>query len=102
MPETIKGVPLCLGDRVYTVRPDFNTVREIEDELGSLSALHDSFSCNQWKVSELVTLIHMLLQAAGKTVDFVSLGNTMIGEGLDRYLTAARSFLHLALHSDRI
>lgn len=94
-----KGVPLRFEDRVYAVQPDFNILREIEEELGGLPALQGRFSGDGWKVSDLVTLTHIMLQAAGKTIDYVLLGNRMVREGLDLYLPPARSFLQLALHS---
>ncbi len=91
------SVPLCFKNKVYAVYPDFGLVREIEHELGSISALLDHFTCQNWKISELVTLTHMMLQAAGETVDYLSLGNQMLRDGLNRYLASAQSFLQLVL-----
>ena len=99
MQRAKSGVSLRFGDRVYVVSPDFTLVQEIEHELGGAAALREAFLQGKWKISDLVTLTHMMLQAAGKTVDYVSLGNRMVGEGLDRHLSPVRSFLQLALHS---
>ncbi len=91
------GIPLRFGDKVYIVIPDFSLVREIEHELGGLAALRENFSRQGWTISDLVTLIHMMLQAAGETVDYLLLGDTMLREGLGRYLAAALAFLGLIL-----
>lgn len=99
MAENESGVPFRFENRVYVIRPDFRFVREIEEELGSLPALQEKFSRKDWRVSDLVTLAHMMLQAAGRTVDYVFLGDLMLKEGLDRYLPSVRSFLQRALRA---
>ena len=99
MPEDKNGIPLRFKNRVYIICPDFRFVHEIEDELGGIPALQERMSQKDWKISELVALIHMMLQTAGETVDYLLLGNLMLKEGLDRYLAAARSFLQLVLHA---
>ncbi len=100
MEQVMNGTPLRFGNRVYIVSPDFPLVREIEHELGSIAALLERFSQQSWEVSDLVTLTHMMLQSAGETVDYLRLGNTMLREGLGRYLSTAQSFLQLALYTE--
>ncbi len=85
-------------NKVYKVNPGFDLVSEVEDELGSLSELLEEFSNNKWSVSDLTVLIHILLQAADRTVDFVELGDCMIKDGLDKYLNTAKDFLKLVLN----
>ena len=97
MTQLKNSIPLRFGNKVYIVDPNFDLVREIESELGSVAALQEKFSNMSWEISELVTLTHMMLQAAGETVDYLFLGNSMLKEGLRHYLATAQSFLRLAL-----
>ncbi|MFH1158167.1 MAG: GTA-gp10 family protein [Pseudomonadota bacterium] len=100
MTQSEKSVPVRLGNKVYIVNLDFSLMREIENELGSASALLDRFTQKSWKICELVTITHMMLQAAGETVDYLSLGNLMLKEGLGHYLSSAQSFLRLSVHME--
>jgi len=93
-------IPLRFENRLFVVKPDFSLVREIENELGSISALRENFSRNGWLVSDLVALVQMFLQAAGRPVDFILLGNAMLREGLSHYLAAAQVFLDMVLHAE--
>ncbi|MCK5519237.1 MAG: hypothetical protein KAI61_07470 [Alphaproteobacteria bacterium] len=98
MTQIEKSVSVRLGNKVYIVSSDFDLMREIEHELGSVPALLDRFTQRSWKISELVTITHIMLQAAGETVDYISLGNRMLKEGLGHYLSSAQSFLRLSVH----
>jgi hypothetical protein len=100
MSEIKNSIPLRFEQRVYTVTPDFTLIREIERELGGIAALKENFGCGGWLVSDLVSLMQMLLQAAGKTVDYILLGNAMLKEGLLQYLAAAQVFLDMVLHAE--
>jgi hypothetical protein len=93
-------VPVRYENRVFIITPDFSLVREIENELGSISALRENFLRSGWLVSDLVTLMQMLLQAVGKPVDYILLGNAMLREGLAHYLAAAQVFLDMVLHAE--
>jgi hypothetical protein len=68
-------------------------VFEIESELGALAMLRQKFSCCAWKVTDLVTLVHMLLQAGGVSADYMALGDEMLRRDLKPFLKAARQFL---------
>jgi hypothetical protein len=94
------GTKLLFKDKTYVINPDFRLMREIEHELGSLAKLQERFSQMSWEISDLVTLIHIMLQAAGETVDYLHLGNLMLKEGLRSYLSSAQSFLQHALYKD--
>lgn len=96
----VNNISLRFENRVFSVAPDFTLVREIENELGSISTLQESFSRTGWLVSDLVVLMQMLLHAAGKTVDYIMLGNAMLREGLAHYLAAAQVFLDMVLHAE--
>ncbi len=88
-----KHIALSFANRVYKVAPDMRLVADIESELGGVDNLLFRFNNGFWKVSDLVSLVHMMLNAAGKTVDYMDLGDKMIEEGLESYLGTARSFL---------
>jgi hypothetical protein len=96
----INTLPLRFDSRVYTIVPNFTLIREIERELGGIAALKENFSRGSWLVTDLVALMQMLLQAAGKTVDYILLGNAMLKEGLLQYLAAAQVFLDMVLHAE--
>ncbi|MDE2337349.1 MAG: gene transfer agent family protein [Alphaproteobacteria bacterium] len=99
---TVKNhsVPLKLESRVYAVAPAFALVREIEYELGGIAGLRARFSNDGWTVSDLVALSQMMLQAAGKTVDYAALGDLILKEGVAHYLSAAQVFLDMVLHGE--
>lgn len=79
--------------RIYKVTPDINLVCEIESELGGIAQLLENFTDGSWRVSDLVTMTHMMLAAAGRETDYRTLGNKMISEGLESYRHMACRFL---------
>jgi len=86
-------ISIKFDSKSYCIEPKFEIVCEIEEELGSTPELLIKFMRDQWKVSELVTLIHIILQCAGQTVDYMELGNIMVKDGLGSYLNFANKFL---------
>ena len=92
-----KSVVLCFENQSYAILPDMRLICEIEDELGGIVSLVDRFTHQQWKVSELVALVHMMLAASGQTADYIALGNEMMKHGLESYLAAALRFLKQSL-----
>lgn len=93
----MSGAVVHLGGRAYRVAPDLRLVREIETELGSLPALAARLEEGRWVAGELVALVQMFLQSAGRTVDYARLGEQMIAEGLARHAAAARAVLGVIL-----
>ena len=89
---------LIFNNVTYNVKPKFEIICEIEEELGAVSDLLLRFMHDDWKVSELVTIIHIALQYTGKTVDYVELGNKMITDGLSDYLNFVSSFLRSVIY----
>ncbi|TAL39645.1 MAG: hypothetical protein EPN97_02150 [Alphaproteobacteria bacterium] len=79
----------------FALTPDMRLVIEIEQELGALAMLRQKFSACVWKVTDLVTLTQMMLQAAGTTVDYMELGNEMLKMGLKPFLAAVREMLEV-------
>ncbi|MBI3440660.1 MAG: gene transfer agent family protein [Proteobacteria bacterium] len=96
------SIALRFKNKVYAINASFPLVHEIEGELGSIAVLQERFSHMSWEISELVTLTHMMLQAAGETVDYLALGNLMLKEGLRPYLAAAQKFLQLAISGQEV
>jgi hypothetical protein len=90
-------VQIRFDHKIYTIAPEMGIIADIEDELSGVALLLQKFSHQEWKVSELVTVVQMLLQAAGQTVDYRLLGNQMIADGLGQYLSAVVAFLRLVL-----
>lgn len=99
MPQKIITIPL--GARVCRIAPGFKLVSEIEEELGGIAALASRLAEGRWRTAELVTLVHILLEAAGRTADYLELGNDMIAEGLAGYAAAARDFLNWILEGEK-
>jgi len=97
MPPFKPAFSLRFKGKVYAIVPDFSLMREIEHELGPAPYLLHRFLTKQWKVSELVTLVQMLLQSAGETVDYCDLGNAILKEGVQKHLVSAQSFLRSVL-----
>jgi hypothetical protein len=91
------SVVLRFGGRDYRIAPDMALVADIEGELGGVENLLFRLTNGFWKVSDLVTLIHMMLQAAGRTVDYAELGDLMLKEGLPAYLLQAEGLLKAIL-----
>lgn len=79
--------------KLYRVTPDARLVCAIEDELGALPVLAARFKSGAWRMTELVTMMQMFLQACGESVDFYALGDEMLASGLAAPLAATRRFL---------
>ncbi|MDH3381900.1 MAG: GTA-gp10 family protein [Flavobacteriaceae bacterium] len=94
-------IGISFDNRLYKAKADLNLICEIEDELGGCAQLLNKFSADGWKVSELIVLIHILLQGLGRNVDYMELGRHMLKEGLNSYLLAAQQFLSLVLNSKK-
>lgn len=86
-------VPLHFRNHVYKIKPDMQLVADIESEMGGVENLLLCFSGGAWKVTDLVSVVHMMLQAAGKTTDYMALGDQMLEDGLDKYLPQAQKLL---------
>lgn len=91
------SIVLRFDNRDYRVTPCMALVSDIEGELGGVENLLFRFTHGFWKVSDLVTLVHMMLQEAGLTVDYAELGERMLKEGLQGYLQHAEKLLKAIL-----
>jgi len=86
------GISFLHRGRKVRLAPDMRLLLEIESELGPLPALNRAFA-QDWRLADLVSLVHMLLESAGIDEDYLALGDEMLESGLGRYLDAAREFL---------
>lgn len=89
-----------IGGVQHAVRPDMSLLLQIEQELGALPALAQTFRGQGWHVADLVSLLHIILQHSGKTPDYLVLGNLVLQNGLDeahRMALAFFDFLRLPL-----
>lgn len=89
-----------IGGVQYAVRPDMPLLLQIEQELGALPQLAQVFRGGTWHVADLVSLLHMILQHSGKTLDYLTLGNLLLQSGLceaHRMVLAFFDFLNLPL-----
>jgi len=92
-----KSIGLKFNNRIYKIEPDFKTICEIEDELGSLENLLKKILEHSLKISELVIIVHILLQSKGEVVDYLILGNAMLNDGLENYLSVIKEFLNIII-----
>lgn len=87
-----------IGAVTYRLRPDMPLLLQIEDELGALPQLAARFRGRDWSFADLVSLHHMLLQHAGRPMDYMALGNLLLGMGMTAcHATVLRFFDLLCL-----
>ncbi len=91
----MQSLRLTLGSVHYTVKPDMRLLLQIEQELGALPQLADSFHRQRWHFADLVSLLHMLLQHSGKTLDYMMLGNLVLQSGVPNSHRAVLRFFDL-------
>lgn len=87
-----------IGQMRYAVKPDMHLLLQIEQELGALPQLALAFRTGRWHVGDLVSLLHMILQHSGKTLDYLTLGNLVLSAGIaeaHRMVIAFFDFLSL-------
>jgi Phage tail tube protein, GTA-gp10 len=83
--------------RMYKIAPAARTVFEIEEALGGICALAARLDRGDWTAGELVTLQHILLQCAGRDVDYMVLAEAMIARGLKKHVDEALGVLRAVL-----
>jgi len=78
-------IDIPLDQKVYQIRLTMDLMCEIEKEMGCFSSLISQFKNEQWSLSEVVTLIHIMLASGGHEIDYMDLGNKILGRGLMPY-----------------
>lgn len=91
----MQSLQLTLGSVHYTVKPDMRLLLQIEQELGALPQLAERFLRQHWHFADLVSLLHMLLQHSGKTLDYMTLGNLVLQAGVAESHRAVLRFFDL-------
>ncbi|MFN7115003.1 MAG: GTA-gp10 family protein [Alphaproteobacteria bacterium] len=81
------------GGKLYRLAPDARLACAIEDEMGALPVLALRFKSGGWRMTELITITQMFLQACGESTDFYTLGDEILATGLAAPLAAVRRFL---------
>lgn len=89
----MNDVTLPYDDRVFRITPTMRLLAEIEDEIGALPVLAARFSTGTWRLADLVAVVQMMLQAAGRNVDYFILGDRILQDGVSAYLASARRLL---------
>lgn len=81
------------AEKLYRLEPRAQFVCAVEDELGPLPQLAARFRSHEWRMTELIALMQMFLQACGEQADFYALGDDILRTGLAAPLSTARLFL---------
>lgn len=90
-------IAIPYDNRLYKVEGDMMLVLEVEEELGPLPLLREKFMTGRWAVTDLVSLMHILLSRTGRSIDFCALGTHMLEQGLGRYHKIAEGWLQSML-----
>ena len=93
----IQTIALQFKNNIYTIKPTMQLVGDIEYELGSIKNLQFRLLHDLWKISDVVSLVHMMLASAGKTVDYAVLGDSMLQDGMEKYKAQALNVLNKIL-----
>lgn len=91
--------PLCLifDQKTYDILPSARLLLDIEDELGSLPALYARLNSDSWTAGDIVSAFHMMLESAGRSIDFMELAGRLFADGISTYRQILRQFLSIAL-----
>jgi hypothetical protein len=96
----MKAVSLKDGAVTHRILPDIDLITEIEHELGPLSQIRRALCEERLRISDLVVMVQMMLQAAGVTADYRMLGNRILRDGAATYRQAVRDLLDFVLGPD--
>ncbi len=95
-------INLNIGSGKNIIKPSLSLICQIEDEVGAIPELLDRFKNGKWKISEVITLIHMMLAEAGNSYDYQELGNKLLKDGINIYQAQMIVFLELCLTGNTI
>lgn len=90
-------ISLQFKNNLYTIKLTMQLVGDIEYELGSIKNLQFRLLHDLWKISDVVSLTHMMLASAGKNIDYAVLGDSMLQDGMERYKAQALLVLNKIL-----
>lgn len=96
-PAGAKNFTLVFAARIYTATVDMKLLLSIEDAVGALTSLRRRLEDGQWTAADIVTVIHEILHAAGRDIDFMELGGLVIAEGVNHYRNIALRFCETVL-----
>ncbi|MDD9901055.1 MAG: hypothetical protein OXT65_08770 [Alphaproteobacteria bacterium] len=78
---------------LLALAPDMFLVQEIEEEIAPIPVLLAQLAGDRWRVSDLVSLVHMMRARSGTEQDYSALGAEMMRSGMESFRTAALVFL---------
>ena len=86
-----------LKERLRSLHPTFSVALEIERDIAPLPVLRSRLKDNQWSAGDIVTLVQIFLQSGGETRDWQQLGDQIIADGLQHYISPLADILDSAL-----
>lgn len=90
-------VEFVLGDKTFVVRPSFQNIREVEAALGSLFSIGRKITTNDFSITEMVTLIWIILRKEYKLKND-EVGEMVAAEGPVNLLLPISQFLTNAIN----
>jgi len=90
-------IELKIGDKEYNVRPTMQLIAELEDEFDGLLSFAHRIQNSEWKLTEIVKFLYMLLDSTGKGPDYDDLAEEVLAGGVVNYVEPVITFLAYAL-----
>ena len=90
-------VELTLGEQVFLLRPTFEALVSIEQELGSLFSVVERATKGSVTLNDIVAVIWSCAQAGGSELKREEFGRLIVQNGVAQATTAFRSVLTIAL-----
>lgn len=90
-------VALSLGAHDFVLRPTFEALMQIEEELGSVFALIERVSENQVRLSDIVCVVWLCAVAGGADLGREDMGRLIVKDGMTKVTPAFRAVLLMAL-----
>tara|TARA_R110002124_G_scaffold131648_3_gene293900 strand:- start:245 stop:574 length:330 start_codon:yes stop_codon:yes gene_type:complete len=92
-----KHIRLDIGKTRFLVRLRMPLVCQIEDEIDGLPLILANLRSQNWKLVDLVALVHIMLAEEGTSYDYHELGNHILSAGTGYYHGKVTEFLELCL-----
>jgi hypothetical protein len=103
MANTLRGeVDIALGADIYTLRPSFQALSEIEHSIGkSVLILLNQFEEKGILLSEQVAILRAGLKAAGEKMP-ENIGELICEAGMVQVMDAVCRFLHFGVNAEEL
>lgn len=90
-------VELKLGEKAFLLRPTFEALVRIEQELGSLFSIVERATTGNVTLKDIVTVIWSCAEAGGSDLEREEFGRLIAESGVAQATSAFRSILTIAL-----